>query len=133
MFVWPNFQFVLSIVIVYGGLWGRSANINFAIKFVPNAYSAINRWILRNEESVSQLFSNPLAIFSNPTVCTLQSEQINKLMNFIRARFKLLPKHSYKIGVKSLLLFKTLEFFVFIITYWLRAIKIQNLKVFSKY
>jgi hypothetical protein len=44
-----------------------------------------------------------------------------------------LPKHSYKIGVKSLLLFKTLEFFVFIITYWLWAIKIQNSKVFSKY
>ena len=132
IFVWPNFQFVLSIAIEYGGSCGNSANINLAIKSLSSLYSAIKRCIRRSEESLPQPFSKPQASFSKQTTWTLHRAQINKLMNLIRAKFKLLPKCWTKTEVKSLLLCETLEFFVFIITNWESAIKIQNFKVFTK-
>jgi len=67
IFVCPNFQFVLSIAIEYGGWCGKSANINFAIKSLSSLYSAIKCWIHRKEDSVLHLFSKPQASFSKQT------------------------------------------------------------------
>jgi len=39
-------------------------------------------------------------------------------MNLIRDKFKLLPKCTTKTEVKSLLLYETLDFIIFIITDW---------------
>jgi hypothetical protein len=61
---------------------------------VSSMYSEMKRWILQSEDSTFASFSKAVVRFSKQTVCTLQSTQINKLRNFIRAKFILSPKIS---------------------------------------
>ena len=64
----PNFQFVLSIANLYGGLCGSKEKTNRAIRSVSRAYSEMNRWILRKEESTFASVSKPAASLSKQTV-----------------------------------------------------------------
>lgn len=112
MFFVPNFQFVLSKTSLYGGLCGSRANINLATRSESSEYSDINLCILRNDDSVLTLESNPQASFSKQTVCTLHNALINKPKNFIRARFILFPKNSFNVSDNNVTLFSTLIFIV---------------------
>ena len=108
MSVVPNFQLVLSNARRYGGLCGNKANTKRAIRSVSSRYSAMNRCILRNEESTLTLESKPAASFSKQTVWTLHKAQINKPKNFIRAKFILSPNICDNVENKMVFLFSAL-------------------------
>lgn len=104
MFVLLNFQFVLSMDREYDPFTGMSFRMSLAMRSVFMTHSAINRWILRNDEPASASLSNADASFVYATHCTLQRAHIIMLIAFILARFISFPKCSLNIKNNSLLL-----------------------------
>ena len=85
------------------------SNKSLSMRAALISHGTMSRGILRREDSGAALLSKAATDFVYNTRCTLQRAHISMLRALIRARFKLLPKCSFKIGYYSLLLQWTLE------------------------
>ena len=133
IFTSPNFQFVRSIVSVYGPSDGMRDLRYPATASRSRTICAMKRWMRRKLDSLEALLSNAAASFDRQTVCTVQSAPSSMNRHLMWARF-MDTLNIGRINEKiSLLLCGTSRFRNMVIMWKLYTLKLRNFEVFYKY
>lgn len=133
IFTSPNFQFVRSIVRVYGPSNGIRDFRYPATASKSSTICAKKRWKRRKHDSLDALLSNAAASLDKRIVCTVQSALSSMEMHLMCARFMEdlnLGRITEKI---SLLLCETLVFRNMVLMWRLNYLKLRKIEVLSKY
>ena len=133
IFTSPNFQFVRSIVRVYGPSNGIRDFRYPATASKSSAICARKRWMRRKLDSQETLLSNAAANLDKQTVCMVQSAPSSMERHLMWARFKVdlnIGRITEKI---SLLLCETLVFRNIVLMWRLNYLKLRKIEVLSKY
>lgn len=133
IFTSPNFQFVRSIVRVYGPSNGIRDFRYPATASKSSAICARKRWMRRNLDSLETLLSNAAANLDAQTVCTAQSAPNSMERHLMWSRFMEdldIGRITEKI---SLLLCETLVFRNMVLMWRLNYLKLRKIEVISKY
>ena len=133
IFTSPNFQFVRSIVSVYGPSNGMRDFRYLATPSRSRTICAMKRWMRRKLDSLEALLSNAAASFDRQTVCTVQSAPSSMERHLMWARFIEDLNIGRITGKISLLLCETLVFRNMVIMWKLYTLKLRKIEVFSKY
>lgn len=133
IFTSPNFQFVRSIVSVYGPSSGIRDFRYLAIASRSSTICAMKRWMRLKLDSLEASLSNAAASLERQTVCTVQSAPSNMEKHLMWARF-IEDLNTGRITEKiSLLLCETLVLRNMVIMWKLYTLKLRKIEVFSKY
>lgn len=133
IFTSPNFQFVRSIVSVYGPSDGMR---NFRYPATASRSRTIcdmKRWMRRKLDSREALLSNAPASLERHTVCTAQSAPSSMDRHLMWARFMDTLNIGRITEKISLLLCGTLRFRNMVIMWKLYTLKLRDFEVFCKY
>ena len=133
IFTSPNFQFVRSIVRVYGPSNGIRDFRYPATASKSSAICARKRWMRRKLDSLETLLSNAAANLDKQTVCMVQSAPSSMERHLMWARFKVdlnIGRITEKI---SLLLCETLVFRNMVLMWRLNYLKLRKIEVLSRY
>ena len=133
IFTSPNFQFVRSIVRVYGPSNGMRDFRYLATASRSRTICAMKRWMRRKVDSLEALLSNAAASLDRQTVCTVQSAPSSMERHLMWARFIEDLNIGRITGKISLLLCETLVFRNMVIMWKLYTLKLRKIEVFSKY
>lgn len=130
MFTSPNFQFVRSIVRVYGPSNGIR---DFRYPATASKSSTICARKRRKLDSLETLLSNAAANLDKQTVCMVQSAPSSMERHLMWARFKV-DLNIGRIAEKiSLLLCETLVFRNMVLMWRLNYLKLRKIEVLSKH
>ena len=130
MFTSPNFQFVRSIVRVYGPSNGIR---DFRYPATASKSSTICARKRRKLDSLETLLSNAAANLDKQTVCMVQSAPSSMERHLMWARFKVdlnIGRITEKI---SLLLCETLVFRNMVLMWRLKYLKLRKIEVLPKH
>lgn len=133
IFTSPNFQFVRSVVSVYGPSDGMR-NLRYpATASRSRTICDMKRWMRRKQDSREALLSNAPASLERHTVCTAQSAPSSMDRHLMWARFMDTLNIGSITEKISLLLCGTLRFCNMVIMWKLYTLKLRNIEVFCKY
>lgn len=133
IFTSPNFQFVRSIVSVYGPSDGMRDLRYPATASRSRTIRAIKRWMRRKLDSREALLSNAPASLERHTVCTVQSAPSSMDKHLMWARFIDTLNIGRITERISLLLCGASRFRNMVIMWKLYTLKLRNFEVFCKY
>ena len=133
IFTSPNFQFVRSIVSVYGPSDGMRDLRYPATASRSRTICAMKRWMRRKLDSLEALLSNAAASFDRQTVCTVQSAPSSMDRHLMWARFMDTLNIGRITEKISLLLCGASRFRNMVIMWKLYTLKLRKIEVFSKY
>lgn len=133
IFTSPNFQFVRSIVSVYGSSDGMRDLRCPATASRSRTICAIKRWMRRKLDSREALLSNAPASLERHTVCTVQSAPSSMDKHLMWARFIDTLNIGRITERISLLLFGASRFRNMVIMWKSYTLKLRNFEVFCKY
>lgn len=133
IFTSPNFQFVRSIVSVYGPSDGMRDLRYPATASRSRTICAIKRWMRRKLDSREALLSNAPASLERHTVCTVQSAPSSMDKHLMWARFIDTLNIGRITERISLLLCGASRFRNMVIMWKLYTLKLRNFEVFCKY
>ena len=133
IFTSPNFQFVRSIVSVYGPSDGMRDLRYPATASRSRTICAMKRWMRRKLDSREALLSNAPASLDRQTVCTAQSAPSSMERHLMWARFMDTLDIGRITEKISLLLCGTSRFRNMVIMWKLYTLKLRNFEVFCKY
>ncbi len=133
IFTSPNFQFVRSIVSVYGPSDGMRDLRYPATASRSRTICAIKRWMRRKLDSREALLSNAPASLERHTVCTVQSAPSSMDKHLMWARFIDTLNIGRITERISLLLCGASRFRNMVIMWKSYTLKLRNFEVFCKY
>ena len=133
IFTSPNFQFVRSIVSVYGPSDGMRDLRYPATASRSRTIYAMKRWMRRKLDSREALLSNAPASLDRQTVCTVQSAPSSMDRHLMWARFMDTLNIGRITEKISLLLCGTSRFRNMVIMWKLYTLKLRKIEVVSKY
>lgn len=133
IFTSPNFQFVRSIVSVYGPSDGMRDLRYPATASRSRTICALKRWMRRKLDSREALLSNAPASLERHTVCTVQSAPSSMDKHLMWARFIDTLNIGRITERISLLLCGASRFRNMVIMWKLYTLKLRNFEVFCKY